>query len=76
MKKIRHKYRGKLIYVTPGSGKTTLARLYDNIIDTDELMVEEIQKLHPDFTRLTNETIQSYIRRFTDTFKYKTKMLD
>jgi hypothetical protein len=74
MKKIRQKYRGKLIYVTPGSGKTTLTNQNKCFIDTDELMVEEIEKLHPDFPKLITESIQNYIKRFTATFKYKTKI--
>ncbi len=74
MKKIRIKYRGKLIYVTPGSGKTTLASQNDCFIDTDELMVKEIQQLYPDFSRLRKETIQSYLKRFSDTYNNKTKI--
>ena len=74
MRTLNPKYKGKLIYVSPGSGKTTLASQNNCFIDTDELMVGEIQILHPDFPKLKTESIQNYIRRFTDTFKYKTKI--
>ena len=74
MKNIIPKYRGKLIYVTPGSGKTTLVGQNKCLIDTDELMVKEIQQLYPDFSRLRKETIQSYFKRFSDTYNNKTKI--
>jgi len=68
------KYIGKLIYVTPGSGKTTIVNSKIGFFDADDLMVEVMQEFEPQFIRLENEPIQTFIRRFTDTFKYKTKI--
>jgi hypothetical protein len=43
------KLRGKIIYATPGSGKTYIADKYDNAIDADDLMIEAACELSPDF---------------------------
>jgi len=63
-KTIKSEYRGKFIYATPGSGKTTIAEQAIDVIDTDDLMVEEMLKRHPEFTRKENESIQDYILRY------------
>jgi hypothetical protein len=42
-------YEGKVIFITPGSGKTKLARNNKNVIDTDQLLLEAITELQPDF---------------------------
>lgn len=44
------------------------------VLDSDELMVEAILERHPDFKKKRTESIQSYIQRFTNIFKYKTKI--
>jgi hypothetical protein len=68
------KYIGKLIYATPGSGKTTIVNSSVGFYDADELMVEVMQEFQPEFIRIENEPIQTFIKRFTDTFKYKSKV--
>jgi hypothetical protein len=71
---LKPQYRKKLIYVTPGAGKTSISKEHIDIVDSDDLMEEEILKLHPDFIREPKESIQNYILRFVETFKYKTKI--
>lgn len=57
-------YRGKIIYATPGLGKTTLANKYpDQIVDADNLLVEELRKV-PGYETVTNENIGSKILTF------------
>eukprot|EP01052_Picozoa_sp_SAG31_P064974 SAG31_NODE_23810_length_495_cov_0.828283_1_plen_86_part_01 len=40
---------GEVVYATPGSGKTFVARKYRDVVDADELLVEAIQELAPNF---------------------------
>jgi hypothetical protein len=72
--KVRSQYVGKIIYSTPGSGKTTLANTDENIIDTDELIVEEMNKRHPDFKREADEPIQEFILRYVKKFDHKAEI--
>ena len=74
MRTLKEKYQGKLIYVTPGAGKTTAVENNLGVIDSDELMVDAIIERHPDFKKKRGESIQNYIQRFTAIFKYKTKI--
>jgi len=62
--KIKNKYKGKFIYATPGSGKTTIAKELEDIIDTDDLMLNVMFELHPEFVRLDNESTQEFIFRY------------
>jgi hypothetical protein len=41
---VNSNFKGKLIYATPGAGKTTAAKDNPDVIDTDEIMVDEIAK--------------------------------
>jgi len=43
------KYAGKVVFMTPGSGKSDYARKYSNIIDADILTIQAIAYLYPDF---------------------------
>jgi len=72
--KVRSQYVGKFIYSTPGSGKTTLANTDENIIDTDELIVEEMNKRHPDFKQEANEPIQEFILRYVIKYDHKAEI--
>jgi hypothetical protein len=72
--KVRSQYVGKIIYSTPGSGKTTLANTDENIIDTDELIVEEMNKRHPDFKQEADEPIQEFILRYVKKFDHKAEI--
>lgn len=42
-------YEGKVIFITPGSGKTKLAKNNKDIIDADQLLLETISEIKPDF---------------------------
>lgn len=42
-------YWGEVVYATPGSGKTYVARKYRDVVDADELLVEAIEELAPHF---------------------------
>jgi hypothetical protein len=48
------KFDGKIIYATPGSGKTYLAENYDYVVDGDEIFLELINDYFPEFEIKTN----------------------
>lgn len=48
-KDIHPEYEGKIIFVTPGSGKTKTAQDNVNIVDSDQLLLETIQEINPEF---------------------------
>lgn len=73
-KMLRENYKKKIIYVTPGAGKTTLTQQHPYFIDADEIIKDVIHEFHPEFPILQGQSIQEYIRAFTETFKYKTKI--
>eukprot|EP01038_Epipyxis_sp_PR26KG_P008673 gene8673-11718_t len=64
---IRRKYQGQIIYATPGSGKTTLADNFNGIIDADEVILETIAELSPNFEFVSNCHPSINILRY---FKY------
>lgn len=68
---LKNKYKGKFIYATPGSGKTTIAQELDDVIDTDDLILDVISELHPEFFRLDNESTQDFILRYVTTYQNK-----
>jgi hypothetical protein len=45
VKSIRPELRGKVIYVTPASGKTVASKISDNVIDGDDLLFKEVRNL-------------------------------
>lgn len=45
-----YKFDGKIIYATPGSGKSYLAQHYNYVIDGDEIFIELIEEYFPNFT--------------------------
>mmetsp|Transcript_13072 Transcript_13072/g.14973 ORF Transcript_13072/g.14973 Transcript_13072/m.14973 type:complete len:179 (-) Transcript_13072:195-731(-) len=47
--KLPRVFWGKIIYVTPGSGKTYVANKYRKVVDADDLIVESIQEVCPGF---------------------------
>jgi len=68
---LKNEYKGKFIYATPGSGKTTIARELDDVIDTDDLMLDVISELHPEFVRPDNESTQAFILRYVIEYQNK-----
>ena len=42
-------YKGQLVFMTPGSGKSFLASKNPNVIDADMLLVETASQLNPEF---------------------------
>jgi len=68
---LKNKYKGKFIYATPGSGKTTIAQELDDVIDTDDLMLDVMFELHPEFVRLDNESTQEFILRYVIDYQNK-----
>jgi len=42
-------YWGELIYATPGTGKTFVANKYRDVVDGDDLIVQAISELAPNF---------------------------
>lgn len=69
--KLKKPFEKKLIYVTPGAGKTFLSDKNIKFYDADELMLEEIQRLYPEFIRKSKESIQEYIFRFSIEYNRK-----
>jgi hypothetical protein len=49
--KLLRKYRGEIIYATPGSGKTFLSQRYENVVDTDVLKIEAIKEIYKGIRR-------------------------
>jgi hypothetical protein len=68
---LKNKYKGKFIYATPGSGKTTIAKELDDVIDTDDLMLDVMFELHPLFIKKENESTQDFIFRYVIEYKNK-----
>lgn len=68
---LKNKYKGKFIYATPGSGKTTIAKELDDVIDTDDLMLDVMFELHPLFIKKENESTQDFILRYVIEYKNK-----
>lgn len=60
-------FKGRLIYATPGTGKSQLISQLQGVkaTDVDNLIVDEINKLFPTFTRKKDESIQDFIGRFS-----------
>lgn len=68
MRKRNDEFVGKIVYVTPGGGKSTLAVEDMNIIDMDELLFAEMQRRQPQFAMKAGQTMQDYIYEYTMTF--------
>ena len=68
---IKQKYKGKFIYATPGSGKTTIAKELEDVIDTDDLMLDVMSELNPLFIKEENESTQDFILRYVIEYKNK-----
>mmetsp|Transcript_116022 Transcript_116022/g.335046 ORF Transcript_116022/g.335046 Transcript_116022/m.335046 type:complete len:161 (+) Transcript_116022:102-584(+) len=47
--RLPRKYWGELIYATPGCGKTFVANKYRDVVDGDDLIVEAIGQIAPNF---------------------------
>jgi hypothetical protein len=68
---LKNKYKGKFIYATPGSGKTTIAKELEDVIDTDDLMLDVMSELNPLFIKKENESTQDFIFRYVIEYKNK-----
>jgi hypothetical protein len=58
VKTIRPELIGKVVYVTPGSGKSTVAQTSNDIIDGDDLLLEFIRKING-YENTTSENLSS-----------------
>ena len=79
LSKIKDDYKGKLIYATPGLGKTTIANTTKNVIDSDNLKLQVIFEDYPNFRMERGETVQKFILRVSglvDTISLNTKVFD
>ena len=47
--RLPRKYWGELIYATPGCGKTFVANKYRDVVDGDDLIVQAIRQVAPNF---------------------------
>jgi hypothetical protein len=58
---LKDEYAGKLIYATPGAGKTFIASMSKNVIDFDNLLAQHITKIDSTAVRKPGQTIQNFI---------------
>jgi hypothetical protein len=58
---LKDEYVGKLIYATPGAGKTFIASMSKNVIDFDNLLAQHITKIDSTVVRKPGESIQNFI---------------
>jgi len=65
----KDKYKGKLIYGTPGSGKTSLKS--EDIIDADDLIIAEMNIRHPDYVKADSQTDQEFILNYVNKYDNK-----
>ncbi|NBW15474.1 MAG: hypothetical protein EBR82_46540, partial [Caulobacteraceae bacterium] len=79
LSEIKEEYKGKLIYATPGLGKTTIANTTKNVIDSDNLKLQVIFEEYPKFRIERGETVQKFILRVSslvDTIPLNNKVFD
>jgi hypothetical protein len=62
---VANKYKGSIVYVSPGAGKSFLFNLHSNIIDTDELIRVKMEQ--SGMKREPNETVGQFIVRGFET---------
>lgn len=66
-------YKGKLVYGTPGIGKTYTVGMNEDLVDMDDLLVEEIRKVKGNTTfgvpyaNATNEEVGKFLDSLFDT---------
>jgi ribA/ribD-fused uncharacterized protein len=58
---LKDEYAGKLIYATPGAGKTFIASMSKNVIDFDNLLAQHITNIDSTAVRQPGQTIQNFI---------------
>jgi len=58
---LKDEYAGKLIYATPGAGKTFIASMSKNVIDFDNLLAQHITKVDSTIVRKPGQSIQNFI---------------
>jgi hypothetical protein len=58
---LKDEYAGKLIYATPGAGKTFIASMSKNVIDFDNLLAQHITNIDSTAVRQPGQTIQDFI---------------
>jgi hypothetical protein len=63
--------KGKIVYATPGSGKSTLVVDDIRLVDMDKLLIEEMMSRQPQFTKKEKESDQEFIYRYSTTFSDK-----
>lgn len=60
--------KGKIVYATPGAGKSTLVVDDIRLVDMDKLLIEEMMSRQPQFVRKEKESDQEFIYRYSTTF--------
>jgi len=55
-KELHPSWEGKIVYMSPGSGKTTYAKSHANVIDGDDIIVD-IMRQRPGYDKLTREEL-------------------
>ncbi len=73
---VNRKFYGKVIYATPGSGKSYLADRYDDIIDGDELLCRAIALLEPSFSFKKGVDPRINLNRFFRAIRFNKSLMD
>ena len=56
-KQINDAYKGALVFLSPGTGKTTFSKDFSDVIDADVLTLSAIRELSPDFDLKGYDTV-------------------
>lgn len=65
---VHESYAGRIIYATPGSGKSELVACCNSLIDTDVLLLAEITKQHPTFQIDATHHVGQVLLQFCRTY--------
>jgi hypothetical protein len=64
---VKAPFVGKIIYFTPGAGKSTLSKQARGVVDMDAIIIEEMTKEQGSFKRKEGESDQAMIERWNGT---------
>ena len=64
-KQINDAYKGALVFLSPGTGKTTFSTTFSDVIDADVLTLSAIRELSPDFDLKGYDTVGKAVYDYT-----------
>ena len=74
--RLPRKFHGAIIYATPGSGKTYIANKYDDVIDTDDLLIEAANEISPNFNEADVDDPRKNVFHYMRYIKFNSKYMD